>query len=62
MPLCYATISMADANKEGDVNAADVVEVGKLTGKTIKLNSNTQYEDFYGLIWILHKKVIYLHP
>ena len=33
MPLCYATISMADANKEGDVNAADVVEVGKLTGK-----------------------------
>jgi len=53
---------MADANKEGDVNAADVVEVGKLTGKTIKLNSNTHYEDFYGLIWILHKKVIYLHP
>jgi len=24
---------MADVNKEGDVNAADVVEVGKLTGK-----------------------------
>ena len=26
-------IDMADANKDGDVNAADVVEVGKLTGK-----------------------------
>jgi len=24
---------MADVNKDGDVNAADVVEVGKLTGK-----------------------------
>ena len=32
------------------------------TGKYVKLNSITHYEFLWGLIWILHIKVIYLQP